>query len=594
MKYSNIFVLSLLASLFLCSCSKDFLNRTPSTVISDAEYWKSSSDLQLYCNSFYNAFPDYRGFGSLGIYGLDADRGSDNMITLAPNDWLNGRLSVANSGAFPGQGYGWGPLRNINYLLAHYGTVNDTWDNIKPYVGEALFFRSYFYFGMLKTFGDLPWVTMPLTPSDSAQLYSGRVARNIVTDSMIANLDSAISYLPSRSTAQVGRVYKELAMALKARIALFEGTWEKYHRGDPFAVEGSDGTKFLEKAAEASKAIMSSNIFSLDNESTGATNGYWSLFNQTDYSASKEIMFARNYSVDLRITHNWGRYSIGGAGRGVTKSLVDDYLCIDGQPISVSPLYKGDDSLTWVVANRDPRLNQTIYVDDGKHIITNNRPNGGGDVFFTVPSFAAPNESKPATGYQVYKGNNPDYYQQYAAEVGTTALILFRYAEVLLNYAEAKAELGTLSQADVDISINLLRRRVGMPDLKIGSIVTDPNWKFPDLSPVINEIRRERRVELACEGYRTDDILRWAAADKLIVGWQPKGAKKAQWSSVVESDYLDTYPEDANGYIETFGSFSTMSAGYQFNVKRDYLKPIPLSEIQVPGNKIDQNPGWEL
>ncbi|PSL42893.1 SusD-like starch-binding protein associating with outer membrane [Chitinophaga niastensis] len=131
----------------------------------------------------------------------------------------------------------------------------------------------------------------------------------------------------------------------------------------------------------------------------------------------------------------------------------------------------------------------------------------------------------------MYKGHNPDYNQQYAGDVGTTALILFRYAEVLLNYAEAKAELGIINQGDIDLSINKLRQRVGMPNLVMGAITPDPNWKFPSLSPIINEVRRERRIELACEGFRHDDILRWGAGGQLLTGWKPKGAKKNQWTT---------------------------------------------------------------
>jgi len=586
MRYIKI-IGAFMVIIMLASCRKTFLDRSPESIISDAEYWHSTNDLKLYTNSFYTIFPSYTGYGTIGIYGLDADNGSDNMITMSYNTWMNGELTPAGAG-----GWSWSTLRNINYFLANYSRVNDTWGNVKPYVGEALFFRTYFYFNMLKSFGDLPWVNRPLGLTDSSALYSKRLSRKTIVDSMMANLDSAASYLPTKGSAQAGRVYKELVQAFQSRVALYEGTWEKYHAGDPFGVQGSDGSALLQKAATAAQAVMSSGIFRLTNIATGSSSGYWSLFNQTDYSGNAEIMFWRQYSVPLGITHNWHRYTYIGAGRGLTKNLVDDYLCTDGQPISVSPLYQGDDSLTTVVRNRDPRLNQTIYVNDGAHVMTNNLPGGAPNKYFAVPSFTEATENKPATGYQVYKGNNPDYNQQYAGNVGTTGLILFRYAEVLLNFAEAKAELGTLTQSDADNSINLLRDRVGMPHLNIATITTDPKWVFPLLSPLINEVRRERRVELACEGFRTDDIMRWAAAGQLITGWKPKGAKLKQWQTVVASTYLNTYPTDNNGYIELFQKIGAMSSGYKFNTQRDYLRPIPLSELQVPGNQITQNPGW--
>nr|WP_295872830.1 RagB/SusD family nutrient uptake outer membrane protein [uncultured Chitinophaga sp.] len=585
MRSFKILLAGVLAVITMFSCKKDFLDRTPESVISDGQYWQSANDLKLYANSFYNNFPSYTGFGTIGIYGDDADQGSDNMISISYNNWLNGETIVPSTGG----GWSWTSIRNVNYLLANYGQVKSAWTDVKPYVGEALFFRAYIYFGLMKRFGALPWLNKPLVPT-SPELYSKRQPRNVIADSIIADLDLAISYLPSKTSAQAGRVYKEYAMALQSRVALFEGTWEKYLAGTPFGVAGSDGSKYLQKAADAAGKVMSAGIFSLDN--VDKNDGYWLLFNQTDYSGSKEVMFWRQFNLTTGPTHNWHRYTNSGAGRGLTKNLVDDYLCLDGKPIALSPLYKGDDSLTTVVQGRDPRLAQTMYVNDGKHIITNNQPGGVPNRIFAVPTFGEANEGKPATGYQVYKGNNPDYYQQWAGDVGTTGLILFRYAEVLLNYAEAKAELGILTQADVDITINLLRDRVGMTRMNIGALSADPNWIFPHLSPVINEVRRERRIELACEGFRRDDVLRWGAAGRLFAGWQPLGAKLSQWSTVVPASQLATYPTNAAGYIQLYKNSPAMASGYKFNVNRDYLSPLPLSELQVPNSVLEQNPNW--
>lgn len=193
----------------------------------------------------------------------------------------------------------------------------------------------------------------------------------------------------------------------------------------------------------------------------------------------------------------------------------------------------------------------------------------------------------------MYKGHNVDYMQAFSQnQDGTTGLIFMRYAEILLNYAEAKAELGTLMQSDVDKTINLLRERVNMPPLQLNNITTDPHWLFPKLSPVINEVRRERRVELAAEGFRFNDIMRWAAADILIHGWTPLGAPWAQW----DEDFPDmTVGEDIfvndKGYIEPFKDIQTMQKGYQFDVNRDYLLPIATNELTL-NPQLKQNPGW--
>ncbi|SDD09494.1 RagB/SusD family nutrient uptake outer membrane protein [Pedobacter soli] len=583
---NRIYITILMLALFLAACKKDFLDRTPETSISEAEFWKTQNDLQLYVNNFYTAFPSTIGaFGTIGPYGLDADDGSDNMITMSVNGNMNGVRIIPSSGG--GWAYGdWSTLRNINYFMVNYNKVNASWDNQKTYVGEALFFRAWFYFSKLRQFGDLPWVNKPLDIT-SGELKTPRLSRAVIVDSIMNDLDRAVQYLPSKASAQASRVNKQVAQLFQARIALFEGTWEKYHAGTAFGVNGSDGTKFLQKAATVSADLIA-NPGGYALVATPGTDGYWRIFNQVNYSSNTEVMLWRQYDLNINGGHYWHRYTNTGAGRGLTKNLVDYYLCTDGKPITGNALYQSDATLLNVVKNRDPRMAQTIYINDGNHIVTNNRPNGAAPNIFDVPTFSAPNEQKPATGYQVYKGHDPDYNQQ--QDRGTSGYIIFRFAEALLIYAEAKAELGNITQNDLDISVNKLRARVGMPNMLLAAITADPKWEFPALSPVINEVRRERRVELACEGYRKDDIFRWAAADELIVGWKPKGAKIAQWTGVVDSKYLTSYPVDENGYIELFKT--NLATGYKFNLLRDYLSPIPTDQM-VLNPDIKQNPGWQ-
>src|SRR5690606_20259858 len=185
------------------------------------------------------------------------------------------------------------------------------------------------------------------------------------------------------------------------------------------------------------------------------------------------------------------------------------------------------------------------------------------------------------TGYLIVKGYNPNmiYHVQQFEE---TPSILYRYAEVLLNYAEAKAELGTINQDDIDKTIKKLRDRVGMPNLILTNITPDPKWDFPTLSPIINEVRRERRVELALEGFRLPDILRWAAADELIFEKRPKGFLASQHPT-------NTTPVDNEGFLDPYKN--TIPNGYGFKLDRDYLNSIPVSE-RVLNPALTQNPGW--
>src|SRR5690606_14904907 len=253
----------------------------------------------------------------------------------------------------------------------------------------------------------------------------------------------------------------------------------------------------------------------------------------------------------------------------LTKSLADSYLSIDGKPISVSPLFQGYATLEDEMQNRDPRFRQTISPPDA---IWRLREDGGIDYFSELyDDLNTGVQYNSPAGYLIRKGYNPRviyHVPQYEETPG----IIYKYSEVLLNFAEAKAELGTITQSDIDNSINKLRDRVGMPHLMLGSITYDPDWNFPDLSPIINEIRRERRVELATEGLRSLDIRRWAAADELIVGQRPKGFLAAQLD-------VNPYPVDQNGYLDPYQN--QIPNGYGFDVNRDYLDPIPKTQIEL-------------
>lgn len=582
--------------LLLSSCNDDFLERSPIVNISDANFWKTANDLELYANNFYNRndlLNSYGDWGSIGPYGIDADNGTDTQVAYNYNTRMNGEATNPTSGG----GWAvndWATLRNINYFMANYNKVDAPWDQVKVYVGESLFFRSLFYFGKLKTFGDLPWITSTLDNTSSI-LYEGRLPRNQVVDSIMLDLDKAIEYLPERGPSYTGRLPKEVALLLQARIALYEGTWEKYHgiKNTPFKVVNSDGTKFIQKAAEASNALITlaeSNGNTKLADCTGEA-GYTNLFNQRDYSSNKEVLLWRKYSVNDGQYTRWGAYYYG-AGRGLTKGLIDSYLCTDGKPISVSDKYQGDKTLKNVVANRDPRLNQTIFVDDGKHILFTDN-----NTFFATPGFEGVIANSCPTGYQLYKGFNTNY-TECINQQSTIGTIYFRYAEALLIYAEAKAELGTITQMDIDRTINALRSRVGMNEglLNMNNIVTDPNWEFKNISPLLNEIRRERKVEFACEGFRRDDIFRWAVVDEVMVGKKPKGAVKSQWENYPNTTdaFVEAWSvlgEDERGYIDPFKSYPAMDNGYRFNLGRDYLQPLPTNELTL-NPELGQNPGW--
>ncbi|WP_343702104.1 RagB/SusD family nutrient uptake outer membrane protein [Chitinophaga sp.] len=559
--------------LLVCSCNDNFLDKRPLNQISQPEFWKTTGDLEVYLNNLYGSLPQW-GSHDAGPYW--ADNNSDNMVPGLYNLRLAG-LSVL---PVTGGGWNWGNIRAVNLFLEQAPAVPGGADK-DHFLGEGYFFRAWFYFELLQQFGDLPWIDKPLA-TNSPELYNERQPRNIIADNILKDLDQAIALLKDKETAPLFRVNRSVVLAFKSRVALYEGTWEKYHQGTPYGAQGANPAKYLEQAAAAAKTMIDEKKFAVYNQGHPEKD-YSLLFNQSDLSGNSEVIFWRKYKLGVT-SHNGQRYlSILAGNTGISASLVQSYLCTDGKPISLSQQYQGDNGLANVVKNRDPRLHQLIFVPGDPITIDYS---GGGDTLskFQRAAVNLGGDSRDVTGYQIKKGAYPDKTLQQGDFMSTTAPIIFRLGEVLLNYAEAKAELGTLTQADVDASINQLRSRAGMPPLVIAAIEADPAWDFPGLSGIINEVRRERRVELACEGFRLQDLLRWRAHE-LLVNKRPKGAK------FISADYPPgtDVPLDAAGYIDPYKL--SLVNGYQFKPERDYLLPLPAYELSL-NEKLAQNPGW--
>lgn len=571
MKANIIYIILIL--FFLGSCRKDFLEQRPLDAIGNSSFWKTPKDLEMYVNQFYPIFPNNTR-DDMNLL----DGNSDNLIQVGFNSVLAGTEVLSATDA--GWSNNWSNIRSVNYFLNNYQTVSGSFDLMKQFVGEAYFFRAYFYFALVRRYGDVPWINKVLE-GNSEELYLARSPRNIVMDSVIADLDKAISYMGNKGEGSASRLNSQVALLFKSRVALFEGTWEKYHANTLFGVAGADGSAYLRIARDAANEVMDGGLYEIYSSGDPSID-YAHLFGQNDYSANPEVMFWKKWNKDLGLVR-WTP-SIWGMGMGVTKELVDSYLSIDGLPIAVSPLYTGDATLLNAVKNRDPRLAQSIWVPgDYMNILAT-----GDTTIFEKADINQTGSYLNVTGYQLKKYSNMwgdnlklNYYQ---SEIGS---IIFRYAEVLLNYAEARAELGEITQMDLDLTINKLRDRVGIPHLSLGSITPDTNWDYPLLSPIINEVRRERRVELSFEGLRLDDLLRWRA-HSIFVNKRSLGAK------FVQTDY-PTMVIGTNIYVNTNGYIDahqkSLPAGYGFKPERDYLSAIPTSELTLNKN-YTQNPGW--
>lgn len=602
MKKRNIF-LGLALMLGLTGCYD--LDKMPEGVLSTATPFTSTGEMRNYLDQFYESAVRGQGFsagGGGGIAGNDIN--SDNLASSSVNTRLAGETALSSASKLSG----YNNIRNINFYLNNLGNCSDKGSAIyNQYVGEGYYFRAWYYYQMFISYGQLAWVNTPLDP-DIEQMKLPRENRTVIADSILADLDKAILYMSEKNSCAGMRLHKDVARALKSEVALFAGTWEKYHKGTAFADPTATDAKinnYLTQAAEAAKAVMDRGVWRI--YSTGnTTDDYRKMFQTTDLSNNPEVMWFKMYDGD-KIGNNVNRYlNEGGGSMGVTASLVDDYLTIDGRPfigeekVNAKKVF-GNELLPTV---RDPRLSQTVAIP-GQIL----RPDRGAYVVPPLIGSSAYNQNM--TGYSLLKHVQIDYTGNLDAEgKGATPAIQFRYADVLLNYAEALAELnGAANAQKIIAALQPLRDRVGMPAVDFDrEYNTEADYPFHALDKYIQAVRRERRIEKACEGRRLEDILRWAAADELIVGQWPQGALYTGSDLEGHEVYGDklVYDQEAGNNLFLSGSAGdalryiipsnpkNYPNGWQFKLNRDYLLPIQermLSE-DLTGGLWKQNPGW--
>lgn len=542
----NIFKISVLSILILVACNDEYLEKHPLDEISDDRFWQSAADVEMYANQFYATLYDAR----LAWY--DVDNTSDNQVPSSRNIYTWNEYTVPSSGG----GWGkddWLQIRRCNYALGRIVTMDSDDPALLRAEGEIRFFKAFYYFQKLKRFGEVPWITNSLT-IDSEELTAPRDTRETVVSNIISELDFAVEHLPPTSSSN--RLTAYAALALKTEVCLYEGTFRRYHQVE----SGSD--ELLRMSATAAEEIINSGLFTV--YSTGdIENDFFDLFVQYELHGNPEGILVQRFLTDKRMHNNVRQ--LGEPYTGYSKDFVESYLCEDGLPISLSPLYQGDDRFGDEFVNRDPRMRQSIYYEERPYRIYDN---GVVDVK-EMPEFE--NNYCP-TSYYIIKGYSP-YERDRLPSTSIIDNFIFRYGNVLLAYAEAKAELGECAQDVLDRSINLLRDRVGMPHLTVDVGFVDPdwpNWEVP-VSPLINEIRRERRIETSAEGSRWDDIVRWKAGRLLENPKTILGARDPE-----TNDYRVIYP----GY-----------ASRSWDEKL-YLRPIPTQEIAL-NPSLEQNPGWD-
>ena len=575
------------------------MDRYPQTSIAPEEFFKTEQDLQLYVN----------GLLSLpGTFEYQSDQSSDNLATTGAVE-IKSILTGSPSSQNVIVGWNWGRLRNINYFLENSRKANASLEVIQHYEGIARYYRAIFYSSMVKRYSDVPWYEQLLSPTDE-ELYKGRDSRETVVDGIMEDLAFANEHV--NADVATGTPGNWAVKVFYARFALYEGTFRKYH--DELGLQNTADT-FLQIASEIAKTIMDSGKFSIYNTGN-PDNDYKTLFNSQDLTGNSEVILFNAYDINKDRSSNVNTGVFGTYEQSPARDLVQSYLMADGSKFTDKPDY---DKFSYVeeFKDRDPRLYQTLVYP--------------GWVRVPESSPYIPILNRNFSGYYQHKGysNTTDNI-----ELGSLDFPVYRYAEVLLTYAEAMAELGTLTQADLDASVNLLRNRVGMPALMLNEANAQPDpvmmSKYPKVSGpmagVLLEIRRERRVEFAVEGYRFDDLMRYGAGkllENIPEGMYFSGLGKFDLTGdgipdILLVDKSTDIPEDKDKVVnelgklliyyktgtiddnvtvylengENGGTMVTEVSARNFIEPKYYYRPIPVQQVALNPN-LEQIFGWE-
>lgn len=640
----------LLTGMFALNSCNDFLDREPLDSVTPQAYLNNENDLAAYTVNAYN-FSTHSGWG-LGT--LTGDNHTDNMCTTNPSYslWVPKNRRVPNNSG----DYSFTRIRNCNYFLEQVkprmeaNAITGNVENINHYVGEMYFLRAWEYFQKLKIYGDFPILTSTLI--DDKELLvatSQRRPRNEVARFIINNLDSAIVLL-KEDFKNKNRLTRNAAYLLKSRVALYEASWETYHRNTPF-VPGGPGWPganaaynqgfsinldaeidyFLDQAMSASKHVAdqikltpNTHVMNPVTTSPDGWNSYFDMFSAVDMGTYPEVLFWRAYDRGLNITHGVSVYARGGGNNGLTKGYVDTYLMKSGLPIYADPNYKGDRTIDLQKEGRDERLQLFMFGNSDRLTMVSDTS------VYGAPTILGLVEVRDVTGYRIRKCYNYDPAQAPSSGLECTyGSIVFRAVEAYLNYMEACYMKNNSLDATAQSYWRAIRERAGVdPDYNKTIAATDltreNDWATYSagslVDPTLYNIRRERRSELIGESFRMDDLKRWRALDQ-VQNYIPEGfnlwdeayqmeAYQGDGESLLIEPGTDRSPNVSSRrdskYLLPYRiieSNNQVYNGYTWS-KANYLTPLPAYEILLTANASEggdidlgssplyQNPYW--
>jgi hypothetical protein len=538
--------------LFLASCD---LTREPETTFTDNSFWKTEKDLRGADNRLYNL-----------LGGFSHDTRSDELVRVTADDVSSGSWTVPSTSANWTDSYS--RIFTANNIIGKGSKALISDDVKNRWLAEAYFFRAYYHFALVQKYGDVPMMLKAIESTEDPMLLSTRTPREQVIQQCYKDLDFAVKWLPTITNlpaADWGRVTRSAALAMKVRIGLSEGTWAKYHN------LSSDYKSHLKVAIDAAELIINGKEHAL-------YSNFQKLFLfEGEGRQNKENIFVKVYGPNGQgtVTHNNSRLMENTVS--VTRQMVDQFLYTDGLPREKSPLkVSPEPSFNTIFDKRDPRLGMSLY-------------KLGEDAY---KGAYIPFNNQHGYGYSLKKGFLLSEWESNSRE--TIDKMLIRYAEVLISYAEALYEYnGAITDAQLDLTVNALRNRVGFTT-KLTNAFAATNGLT-----MLNEIRRERTVELLDEGFRYDDIIRWKIAENVLTT-NILGAKFVDAECTKTRAELAKRLTDAQGKVNGIQVYDErdiyvieIAADRKFNPAKDYLYPVPLNEISLSGGAVTQNPGWE-
>lgn len=539
----KIFTLLALGIAFILSTSCDISEYNPNDYGLALTY-ANEANIQAVLNNFYGSFPKVTSAYS-------REPGKSDYVTA---DGLDSRFHPGYDATTAGIWSDYDDIREINYFLtqlnsAACGVSGAVRDNFEA---QGRFFRAYKYFGILQSYGDLPYYDKVIGLMDEALEYKDRDSRDLVVKNMMYDIDYAIEHITATSP-DATCVTKDVALFFKMKVALYEASFRKYNKVTA-SVKGETFSNYTVEAlyriaADAAKQIMDSGKYSLVAD-------YRSLFTSNNLQKDEVILGAQTSASIKGSQNNYFNYP-GGNHFSLARVFVNTFLMQDGTPYTSKAGYEKE-TFAQEFTGRDPRLAKIIRTPGYKF-----------DKQTVVPDFTiAP------TGYQIIKfvldtyANSADHDQTGSANLNSTPI--YRYAEVLLSYAEAKAELGEMTNEVWAQTVGAIRKRAGITGSTLTTVPsTADNYLMTNFFPDINdaailEIRRERACELCLEGQRLSDLMRWGAGKCLTNEWSGMNIvvdTPMDFDNDGKNDYYFSEGSKPSDYDASNGTFIQLNKG---------------------------------